>query len=67
MLPDQTLIAFEGVLAGFEALILHAENLADLHGQSNSNEEVVSRIDRIRALACQGVALARRHLGATLH
>ena len=65
--PDQSLMAFEGVLAGFEALILHAENLADLHGPAKSNDEVVSRIDRFKALACQGVALARRHMGVTLH
>jgi len=67
VLPDQTLMAIEGVLAGFEALILHAENLADLHGQAQSNEDVVSRIDRIKALACQGLALARRHMDVTLH
>jgi hypothetical protein len=42
------------------------QNLADLHDQANSNDEVVNSIERIKALACQGVALARKGMGVTL-
>lgn len=47
-------------------LVLDLEKLAVIHG-AHSHDEVESRIERIKALACRGVALARRHMNHTLH
>lgn len=49
---DHSHIALRSVLEEFDALILHLEEMTVLHGQVGSDDEVVIRIERIKALAC---------------
>jgi hypothetical protein len=67
VLLDHTHNASGSVLKGFEALSVHLEGLAVLHRQAGCNLDIVIRIERAKALACRGAALARRLHVVTIH